>query len=162
MVANEHRNILLLMGFLTFTTLVQIIVFECYFNDSETLHPRIYIDEADKAFANDVKIDDSPILKKDGGAATGKSNEIEKKSMRPLAEILESAGVEVDDELRQALPPVEDVIEMYGSEPVIIGTDRCETFQNSIIKGEGFVGPAGIFNTVSECRKRSEVLEIKL
>jgi hypothetical protein len=135
-VRRDDYIILILIGFLTLTTLVQIFSFERSFSIPES---------SDSVATSSNGIPDN-ILEPDG--IDEKSNQTENKSMKPLAEILELAGVEVDDELRQSLPPVEGVIEMYGSEPVIIGTDRCEAFQNSIIKGEGFVGPAGMFNTV--------------
>jgi len=68
-------------------------------------------------------------------------------TLRSLEEILLSAGVEVTDELRNELPPKEDIISMYGSKPNIIGLDRCETFQSTVVKGDGFIAPAGMFNT---------------
>jgi hypothetical protein len=135
-VRRDDYIILILMGFLALTTLVQIFSFERSFSIPES---------SDSVATSSNGIPDN-ILEPDG--IDEKSNQTENKSMKPLAEILELAGVEVDDELRQSLPPVEGVVEMYGSEPVIIGTDRCEAFQNSIIKGEGFLGPAGMFNTV--------------
>jgi hypothetical protein len=135
-VRRDDYIILILIGFLTLTTLVQIFSFERSFSIPES---------SDSVATSSNGIPDN-ILEPDG--IDEKSNQTENKSMKPLAEILELAGVEVDDELRQSLPPVEGVVEMYGSEPVIIGTDRCEAFQNSIIKGEGFLGPAGMFNTV--------------
>ena len=135
-VRRDDSIILILMGFLTLTILVQIFSFERSFS----------IPDSSNSVATSSYVMPDKILKPD--SIDDKSDKIEKKSMKPLAEILELAGVEVDDQLRQSLPPVEGVIEMYGSEPVIIGTDRCEAFQNSIDKGEGFVGPAGMFNTV--------------
>ncbi len=135
-VRRDDYIILILIGFLTLTTLVQIFSFERSFLIAES---------SNSVAASSNGIPDK-FLEPDG--IDEKSNKTENISMKPLAEILELAGVEVDDELQQSLPPVEGVVEMYGSEPVIIGTDRCEAFQNSIIKGEGFLGPAGMFNTV--------------
>ena len=121
----ENRIILILLGFLTFTTVVQIVSFEYFFStSSETTHSRINITSINLGVE-------------------------EKMSIRPLEEILTLAGVDVDEELKQSLPPLEGIMDMYGPEPIIIGTDRCETFRKTIIKGEGFVGPAGMFNTVS-------------
>lgn len=79
----------------------------------------------------------------------GENNDIvSDTSLRSLEEILERAKVEVTEEIKKELPPREDILSMYGSKPIIMGLDRCETFRNTIAKGDGFIGPAGMFNTV--------------
>ncbi len=79
----------------------------------------------------------------------GENNDIvSDTSLRSLEEILERAKVEVTEEIKKELPPREDILSMYGSKPIIMGLDRCETFRNTIVKGDGFIGPAGMFNTV--------------
>ena len=71
-------------------------------------------------------------------------------TLRSLEEILKRAKVEVTEEIRKQLPPKEDVLSMYGEKPIILGLDRCETFRNTVVKGDAFIGPAGMFNTVRE------------
>ena len=52
-------------------------------------------------------------------------------------------------EIKEQLPPMEDVQSMYGSEPIIHGLDTCQAFQNTIESSDAFIAPAGMFNTVS-------------
>lgn len=70
-------------------------------------------------------------------------------SLLSLEEILKRAGVEVTDEIRNQLPPKENFASMYGSEPIIVGLERCERFQNTVDLSDAYIGPAGMFNTVS-------------
>lgn len=67
--------------------------------------------------------------------------------LRSYEDILKAAGVEMTDEIRSSLPPISDLVEMYGSEPVIIGLEKCEEFRGKYGPKEAFMGPAGMFNT---------------
>ena len=101
------------------------------------------------------KLDQSPgwlhALKDDLGRHHSREKKVpDPTSLRSFEEILQKAGVDVTDEIRDQFPPIEDVASMYGSEPIILGLERCETFRNTVVKGDGFIAPAGIFNTVSK------------
>jgi hypothetical protein len=60
---------------------------------------------------------------------------------------LKAAGVKLTDEIRSSLPPISDLEEMYGSEPVIIGLEKCEEFREKYGPKEAVIAPAGMFNT---------------
>jgi len=68
-------------------------------------------------------------------------------SLHPIEAILANAGVEITDEIKQQFPPKDDIRQMYGSEPIILGLDRCERFRETVVTGDGFIAPAGMFNT---------------
>lgn len=76
-----------------------------------------------------------------------KSTVLEDERLRDLEEILQAARVDITEEERAKIPPKTDVIEMYGSSPVILGLERCEEFRKNVKPEDAFVGPAGMFNT---------------
>ena len=138
---DDHGFIIILVGFLTITTILQITLFDIFFSPSDNFTS---FNDIGQTNSQQTKSQSKPV----SSAAIDNPDAI-KTSLRPLEEILAAANVQVDDELKQSLPPLEDIIDMYGSEPIILGTERCETFRSTVEKGEAFVGPAGMFNTVS-------------
>lgn len=67
--------------------------------------------------------------------------------IRPLDKILKKAGVDVTEDLRNTLPEPDGIERLYGGEPVILGLEKCEMFQNNVPLGEEFLTVAGMFNT---------------
>mmetsp|Transcript_22578 Transcript_22578/g.33045 ORF Transcript_22578/g.33045 Transcript_22578/m.33045 type:complete len:414 (-) Transcript_22578:87-1328(-) len=165
---HDHRNsqrdqrlLLVLLGYLSLFTVLQIFTLE-YFQttDHATVGDNIHnlLSPGKKVHSiNALRTTRHGIFKHkdDGGekeamVPTGGKSDTEVKgetSVRPLEEILASAGVEVTQEIQDSLPPVQDIVDMYGDRPVIAGLDRCDAFQDSIKFGEGFIAPAGMFNT---------------
>ncbi len=87
---------------------------------------------------------------KTGEATTGGGNMSSSSvHIRPLDEILKEAGVDVTEDIRNSLPEPGGIERLYGGEPVILGLEQCEIFQNNVPLGEEFVTVAGMFNTVS-------------
>ena len=146
---DQNVTILNLVGFLALATIIQITTFELFFADStnDTILSRVKTTSINELQMQTTRIRGHGDMSIASDSFVSNSD-THPTSIRPLDEILAKAGVETN-ELNETLPTVEGIIDMYGSEPVIVGMDRCETFQNSIIKGDGFVGPAGMFNTVS-------------
>ena len=141
----ENKFILALFTIITCLGVLQIVSIEYY--TSNAFNSVLLPSENDpqqtlKSFSNKERNGETDNL----DISLEKQQEVK---LRSLEEILQRAGVEVTDEIREQLPPKEDVLSMYGSKPLIIGLDRCETFRNTIAKGDGFIGPAGMFNTVS-------------
>lgn len=170
MMERDNQRILSFVGLLTLTVLVQIVSIESFFSNSEiefnlsgsnlTIESEIpEIVQKPNSLPKLINTSSEKNVHEVRKPATVSHHEILTDpfigtppildTMRPPEEILNVAGIEVDDELKKTLPHLDDIVDMYGAEPIIIGTDRCEAFQKSIIKGEGFVGPAGMFNTVS-------------
>ena len=89
----------------------------------------------------------------------------------PVLQLLLDAKVDLNDmdplKLAQ-LPNWSDVTALYGSDPVYVGLETCQTFQNnlSIDPAEHFVTTAGTFNTgtnlmaellISNCQIKARV-----
>lgn len=92
------------------------------------------------------KVNDKDELKiKD--ATTGSGNMLSSAHIRPLDKILKKAGVDVTEDLRNTLPEPDGIERLYGGEPVILGLEKCEMFQNNVPLGEEFLTVAGMFNT---------------
>jgi hypothetical protein len=66
---------------------------------------------------------------------------------QPIMDLLHAAGLQVDLDVLRRLPRWSEVTDLYGSEPVIYGTETCEPFRNKIPASERFVGVAGQMNT---------------
>ena len=61
---------------------------------------------------------------------------------------LRRAGIMVDEKLQAQLPSWTEMTSLYGSQPNIIGLERCEEFRHSLAKpSDALIGPAGMFNT---------------
>ena len=88
-------------------------------------------------------------IKEQAGSDNKRQSEVQ-----PYIDILQRAGVKgvkllADPDIVKKLPLKSDVEDLYGSEPVIIGLETCKTFRETIDPGDAYVGPAGMFNTVS-------------
>lgn len=66
-----------------------------------------------------------------------------KKSRKPVLDLLQRAGFDIDDELLNRLPSWQDVTDLYGSEPVILGMDTCQAFRDAVPIEDRFVAPGG-------------------
>lgn len=66
---------------------------------------------------------------------------------RPIMDMLDAAGLQVDLDVLRRLPRWSEVTRLYGEEPVIYGTETCQQFRDSIPASERFVGVAGQMNT---------------
>ncbi len=64
-----------------------------------------------------------------------------------VIDIVRSSGAQVTDELIEELPKWEEVLNLYGDKPRIIGMDTCSTFQQRVHQQEAYIGAAGIFNS---------------
>jgi len=64
-----------------------------------------------------------------------------------IVKILHSADVEIDKELAEQLPTWEDVVSLYGEEPIILGLETCEPYRQAVKPEDRMIGPAGMFNT---------------
>lgn len=76
------------------------------------------------------------------GIATGSQDRI--------YELLKDAGIDVNSlsqELRDELPTWQQVSELYGSDPIFVGLERCADFRAHSDPPEHFVSTAGTFNT---------------
>jgi hypothetical protein len=69
------------------------------------------------------------------------------KEQHKLVEMLAKAGVQATPETIAKFPPYEDIMKLYGSEPIIHGLDTCETYRNLVPAQNRSIGPAGMFNS---------------
>jgi len=65
--------------------------------------------------------------------------------IKPLSQILEEAGSKFSDD--QKFPSVEEVEQLYGDKPTIMGLETCQKFRETVPQTEAYVAPAGMFNT---------------
>jgi hypothetical protein len=68
-------------------------------------------------------------------------------SREPVLHILERAGSRLSLDVVKLLPKWQDVTDLYGNEPVILGLERCVEFRRAHAKQDRHVGIAGQFNT---------------
>jgi len=129
---HHNRIIILLLGFLSFSVVLHIITLE-WFHLADPSHFHIYKNE-------DIV---APYRSEEG-----------KPILRSYEDILKAAGVEITDEIQSSLPPLSDLEDMYGSEPVIIGLEKCSEFRSKYGPNEAFMGPAGMFNTGTNLLER--------
>jgi hypothetical protein len=61
-------------------------------------------------------------------------------------DVLDRAGLQVDHYVYQALPSWQQVVDLYGANPVLVGQNTCESFQNSIPASRRYVGVADQMN----------------
>jgi hypothetical protein len=61
--------------------------------------------------------------------------------------ILERAGSRLSLDVVKLLPKWQDVVNLFGDEPVILGLERCVEFRRAYAKKDRHVGIAGQFNT---------------
>lgn len=66
----------------------------------------------------------------------------------PILDTLHRAGLKVDVQVLQRLPTWSQVVNLYGSKPVIVGRDTvCQAFRDQVPAATRFVGVAGQMNT---------------
>jgi hypothetical protein len=63
-----------------------------------------------------------------------------------VVDVLARAGLSIDLDVLKLLPTWEDVTDLYGSEPVILGLDRCAAFRDARVPARRFTGIAGQHN----------------
>lgn len=129
---NDNQIIIILLGFLTLTVVLHIISLEWFHLTPPINHLQDPSSTQSQSFRSE---DGKPVL-------------------RSYDAILKAAGVELTDEIRNSLPPISELEEMYGSEPVIIGLDKCDEFKSKYGSKEAFMGPAGMFNTGTNLLER--------
>lgn len=69
------------------------------------------------------------------------------KSRETVAEMLRQTGAIVPVNIISKLPTLEQVSELYGPSPVILGLDRCPHFRDSVPAIRRMLGAAGMFST---------------
>jgi hypothetical protein len=65
---------------------------------------------------------------------------------QPILDVLNKAGLQVDLTVLQHLPHWQDVVDLYGSEPVVLGMETCAAFREAVPINQRFVGVAGQMN----------------
>lgn len=63
-----------------------------------------------------------------------------------VVDVLARAGLSIDLDVLKLLPSWEDVTDLYGSEPVILGLDRCAAFRAAHAPAQRFTGIVGQHN----------------
>lgn len=165
----ERRVLLTFLGFLSCIVLLEIVALESFYfvapsNDISSLAVtnEMYkmaelgsngnIDPAIKGQKNTHAVkDEKNGIPLNTPSASKKKDDAKTNDafIRPLEQILKSAGVTLTDDVKKTLPSVEGVERLYGNKPIILGLEQCEIFQRRVPVGEEFVSPAGMFNTVS-------------
>jgi hypothetical protein len=79
----------------------------------------------------------------------GESIEEVSQGKEPLLKLLREAGIiNIELEVIALLPTWDQVVQLYGSEPRIIGLDTCVDYQErTAALGHRILAPAGLFNT---------------
>ena len=85
-----------------------------------------------------------------------------------LLRILQRAGKEVTLKDCQMLPPWEEITDLYGEKPVVLGLETCGQFRSNLARLHEtggvlfpFVRVAGLFNTGTNALAQSFVLNLK-
>lgn len=68
------------------------------------------------------------------------------KTIRVLAELGVTRDMMDKEEYKQ-LPPWSNIVDNFGSEPVILGLDRCEAYRQNVPIGKRVMAPAGLFSS---------------
>lgn len=133
---------LIFLGFLCLTTVLQMVTFEYYFEHAGNN------DLLDRSRFNIHSVEKLRTVRKIAWRRKRQREaHVLHRSIRPLEAILRSAGVNVTEEIETSLPPLSDIVDVYGPDPIILGEDRCDMFQFSVPLEEAFIAPAGMFNT---------------
>jgi len=90
---------------------------------------------------------DNSIKREENKHKNQKSRVLSDFQLRDPEEILQAARVKQTKNDRVEFSPKADVVEMYGSSPVILGLERCEEFRRNVNPEDAYIGPAGLFNT---------------
>lgn len=64
-------------------------------------------------------------------------------SRREILDILHKAGINVDENVIHRLPQWQEVTNLYGDKPIVVGMETCEAFRASIPAEDRFVGVGG-------------------
>ena len=67
----------------------------------------------------------------------------------PIEAVFRKAGIELTPQILDQIPPYSHVQTMYGEEPVIIGLERCDAFQQQVNPVDRMIGPAGYVSLAS-------------
>ena len=99
----------------------------------------------EKTTKNEKEIDKTLVEKMDRVIESPKAEGTEPK---PIAEdhvlkVLRNANVEITPELKRNVPPYADFESMYGSTPIILGLEHCQTFRDKVPAKDRLIGPAG-------------------
>lgn len=99
----------------------------------------------EKTTKNEKEIDKTLVEKMDRVIESPKAEGTEPK---PIAEdhvlkVLRNANVEITPELKRNVPPYADFESMYGSMPIILGLEHCQTFRDKVPAKDRLIGPAG-------------------
>lgn len=66
----------------------------------------------------------------------------------PVLRILEEAGFsDLDVGTVQKLPTFQQVIDVWGTDPIIYGLDSCQKYRDRVPEVRRMLGPAGMFST---------------
>jgi hypothetical protein len=68
------------------------------------------------------------------------------KTNRVLADLGISRSMMEGEDFKQ-LPPWSQILDNFGSEPVILGLERCEAYRNNVPIERRAMGPAGLFSS---------------
>lgn len=66
---------------------------------------------------------------------------------RLLLQLKDAGYLAISRDSLQQLPTWDQVVQLYGDSPKIVGLDTCEIFRNTIDPRKGFPAPAGPFNS---------------
>mmetsp|Transcript_24368 Transcript_24368/g.44072 ORF Transcript_24368/g.44072 Transcript_24368/m.44072 type:complete len:491 (-) Transcript_24368:31-1503(-) len=64
-----------------------------------------------------------------------------------VLDVLIRAHTDIDEKVVDELPTWENVTNMYGSEPVVLGLDTCAAFREKVPPKDRLIAAAGMFNT---------------
>ena len=71
-----------------------------------------------------------------------------KKGKERILAIIQDAGISfIDNETLQELPTWQEIVDLYGPEPLIYGLDQCKDFQTHSPSYDHFCSTAGTFNS---------------
>jgi hypothetical protein len=71
----------------------------------------------------------------------------EEEGREHILSIFEEAGVSLDDSQKAQLPSWNQVQDVVGEHPYIVGLEKCKEFRDKVPAVERMLGPAGMFNT---------------
>ena len=86
------------------------------------------------------------------GAANNNSSSISsgvEKTIAVLREmgVITSTHLDADKDLIASLPPWSKVVENFGTEPIVLGLERCEAYRKAVPTNMRKTAPAGLFST---------------
>ncbi len=133
----KRRNTIISMTVAILT--INIIVVCHYLSGSQVLSPK-EDDNKDSGITLHLGTESIP-------ATSSASTDSSKSSTLDIPTLVSDAGVDVTQEMLQDLPTNEQVFELYGDKPQIIGLETCSAFRQSVPPEEAYMAVAGMFNT---------------